>query len=56
MHKEQYGDYVIELKHPRGFWGVRMAGDEEYISEHNSKREAMAALKQYQQADKRRVS
>jgi len=55
-HKEQIGDYVIELKHARGFWSVRMAGAEAYISEHNSKREALAAVKRYQASDRRRAS
>ena len=51
---EQHGDYVIELETPRSFWSVRMAGSEEHISQHNSKREALATVKRYQQADKRR--
>jgi hypothetical protein len=55
MHyQEQIGDYVIELETPRSFWGVRMAGAEEYLSQHNSKPEAKAAVKRYQQGDKRR--
>ena len=53
-HKEQIGDYVIELKDPRSMWGVRMAGAEEYLCLHNSKREALASIKRYQQNDKRR--
>jgi hypothetical protein len=53
-HKEQIGDYVIELKNPRSMWGVRMAGAEEYLSQHNSKREALASVKRHQQANKRR--
>jgi hypothetical protein len=54
-YQEQIGDYVIELPHPRAFWGVRMAGATEYISsDHNSKADAKAAVKRYQAADKRR--
>lgn len=53
-HQEQIGDYVIELETPRSFWGVRMADAEEYLSQHNSKSEAKAAVKRYQQGDKRR--
>jgi hypothetical protein len=56
MHyQEQYGDYVVGLKEPKGFWHVRMAGLPEVISSHNSKSEAMAAIKRYQAADKRRA-
>lgn len=53
-HQEQIGDYVIELLHPRDHWHVRMAGDEEPISVHNTKTEAKAAIRRYQAADKRR--
>lgn len=55
-HQEQIGDYVLELPHPRDFWGVRMAGAEEYISRHNAKSEAKAAIKRYQAGDKRRAA
>jgi hypothetical protein len=55
-HQEQIGDYVTELEHPRAFWRVRMAGATEYLSQHNSKREALLAVKRYQQGDKRRAS
>lgn len=56
MHyQEQIGDYVIELLDPRDHWHVRMAGDTEPISTHNTKREAKAAIKRYQTADKRRA-
>ena len=41
MHyQEQIGDYVLELAPSGSFWGVRMAGDEEYLSKHPSKSEA----------------
>jgi hypothetical protein len=54
-HQEQIGDYVIELETPRSFWGVRVAGSNNgYISEHNTKNEAKAAVKRYQAGDKRR--
>jgi hypothetical protein len=53
-HKEQIGDYVLELPDPRAFWGVRRAGSEEYISQHNTKAEAKAAIAKHQAADKRR--
>lgn len=56
MHQqEQIGDYVVELPNPRAEWGVRMAGDENYISHHNTKKDALAAVKKYQAADKRRA-
>jgi hypothetical protein len=54
--KQQIGDYVIELLHPRAFWRVRMAGAEETISDHNTQRDALVALKRYQAADKRRAA
>lgn len=54
-HIEQLGDYVIELPDPRGVWGVRMAGDDEYISQHDRKAEAVAAVKRYEAGDKRRA-
>jgi hypothetical protein len=54
-YQEQHGDYVVELPHPRGFWGVRLAGATEYISnDHNTKAAALAAVRRYQAADKRR--
>jgi hypothetical protein len=54
MHQqEQICDYVLE---PRdGLWHVRMAGAEEYLSQHNSETEAKAAIKRYQAGDKRRA-
>jgi hypothetical protein len=55
-HQEQVGDYVIELPHSRDMWGVRMAGAEEYISRHNTKKEAVAAVKRYQNGDRRHVA
>lgn len=57
MHyQEQIGDYVLELKTPRSMWGVRMAGDESYIAEFNSKSQAKRAIGIYQKADKRRAA
>ena len=53
---EQVGNYVLELKTPRSMWGVRMAGDEEYISEHNTQKDARAAIKRYQTADRKRAA
>lgn len=53
-HREQIGDYVVELLDARDHWHVRMAGDENVISVHNTKREALAAIRRYQSADKRR--
>jgi hypothetical protein len=55
-HKEQIGDYVLELAHPRAFWDVRMAGAKEILSVHNTKWEARNAVRRYQQADKRRLT
>jgi hypothetical protein len=52
--QQQIGDYVLELPHPKDFWGVRMAGEEEYLSRHNRKAEAMTAIRKYQAADRRR--
>lgn len=52
-HQEQIGNYVIELESPRSFWSVRMAGAEENLSQHNTKSEAKAAVKRYQQHDAR---
>jgi len=54
-HTEQHGDYVIELEHPRAMWRVRMAGAEETLSEHNTKREALASINRYRTADARRA-
>ena len=60
-YTEQHGDYVIGLEHPRSPWFVRIAGYgpskygvAEYLSTHNSKREALTQMKRYQAADKRR--
>lgn len=53
---EQVGDYVMELLDPRDHWHVRMAGDDQIISVHNSKKEAKVAIKQYQANDKRRAA
>ena len=55
-HQEQIGDYVLELPDPRALWCVRMAGSDEYISLHNKKTDAKAAIKRYQSADKRRTA
>jgi hypothetical protein len=55
-HKEQVGDYVVELLDAKDWWHVRMAGADpaNAISMHNTKREALAAVKRYQQGDTRR--
>jgi hypothetical protein len=53
-HHEQHGDYVIELPAARALWRVRMAGAEEVLSEHNTKRDALAAVARYRAADTRR--
>lgn len=55
-HQEQIGDYVIELLDQRDHWHVRMAGDPEVMSVHNTKTEAKAAVKRYQAADRRRAA
>ena len=53
-HCEQIGDYVVELLDARDWWHVRMAGAEEVMSVHNTKKDAKAAVRIYQQADRRR--
>lgn len=52
-HKEQIGDYVVELLDPRDHWHVRLVGNTEPISVHNTKRDATLAVKRYQAADRR---
>ena len=52
---EQIGDYVIEQLDRADWWHVRMAGDTEPISIHESKADAKAAMKRYQAGDKRRA-
>lgn len=57
VQREQIGDYVVERPaHAIGFWMVRMAGAEEYLSQHNTKKDAIAAIKRYIAGDKRRTS
>ena len=53
-HKEQIVNYVLELIDTRDWWHVLMAGGSEPISMHNTKREALAAIKRYQKNDERR--
>lgn len=54
---KQIGDYVIETDGQAvPTWCVRMAGAEEYISNHDTERDALAAVKRYQAADKRRAA
>lgn len=44
----QMGDYVVfQLSVVQG-WGVRMAGDEEYISTHPTRHAAELAVERYQ--------
>lgn len=52
---EQVGDYVIEFRPGHAMpYGVRTAGDEEFISLHSGKRSARDAVTRYQTTDKRR--
>lgn len=52
----QIGNYVVfQLAVVQG-WGVRMAGDEEYISTHPTRHAAELAVTRYQAADKRRAA
>lgn len=57
-YQEQIGDYVLELPSAKAMWLVRMAGADqsEFISQHDLKSEARAAVKRYQAADRRRAS
>lgn len=52
MNMNQIGDYVIVRRGHH--YGVRMAGAEEYISTHETEKEAKAAVGRYQVADRRR--
>jgi len=56
FHLGQIGDYVVERMRagPRVIYGVRMAGSIEFISEHDSERDAKDAMKRNQAGDKRR--
>jgi hypothetical protein len=49
FHLEQIGDYVVERMPagPRVIYGVRIAGSVEFISEHDSERDAKDAMKRY---------
>lgn len=52
---KQIGDYVIDTDGQAvPTWCVRMAGAEEWISNHDTERLAEAAVKRYQEADRRR--
>lgn len=54
---KQIGDYVIETDGQAvPTWCVRMAGDEDYISNHDTESAALAAVRRYQAADKRRTA
>lgn len=54
---KQVGDYVIETDGQAvPTWCVRMAGDDEYISNHDTETEALAAVARYIAADRRRVA
>jgi len=58
FHLVQIGDYVVERMRagPRVIYGVRMAANVEFISEHDSERDAKDAMKRYQAGDKRRAA
>jgi hypothetical protein len=48
------GDYVIETDAQAvPTWCVRLIGSQEYISNHNTKADAVSAVRRYQAADKR---
>jgi hypothetical protein len=50
------GDYVIETDGQAvPTWCVRLIGSEEYISNHNTKADALSAVRRYQASDKRRA-
>lgn len=52
---KQIGDYVVETDGQAiPTWCIRMADSDEYISNHDTEKEALAALKCYQADDKRR--
>ena len=55
---KQVGNYVMEIHDTTAEdrWGVRMAGAEEYISKHPNYASALAAIKRYTAADKRRAA
>lgn len=53
-YKEQIGNYVMQLPNVHALWEVRMAGATEILSQHNTEIEAYAAIKRYQEGDKRR--
>jgi hypothetical protein len=53
----QIGDYVIETDgQAEPTWCVRMAGDEEYISNHDTEKEALSAIARYIAADRKRAA
>lgn len=55
--QKQIGDYVIETDgQAEPTWCIRMAGDDRYLSNHDSEKEAVAAVNRYQAADKRRAA
>lgn len=52
---KQTGDYVVETDGQAiPTWIVRMAGAEECISNHDTEKDAIAAIKRYQATDKQR--
>lgn len=54
---KQIGDYVIETDGQAvPTWCVRMAGAEEYISNHDTEKLALAAVARYIAGDRRRRS
>lgn len=56
-HSEQIGDYVVtRTDDPEAFWGVKMAGAEEHLSWHNTRRAAKEAITRYQAVDNRRLA
>ena len=53
-YQEQHGEYVVYQMPARTYWWVKKPNDNEPISSHDKKKEALAAVKRYQQADRRR--
>ena len=57
-HKEQIGDYVLELMNPRDFWHVRMVGEtpgEATLGIFNTAREGRRAIRRYSAENRRRA-
>lgn len=52
-YHEKHGEYVLYQWTPEGYWWVKRPNDNEPISSHDTKKQALAAIKRYQQADKR---